>query len=52
MWNRGIKQYLLHILSLENDKKRKVVNERLSVLMTNLQEIMDFGWVAMELTNP
>ena len=32
--------------------QRKVAKEDISVLMINLQEIMDFGWVAMELTNP
>ena len=58
VWNRGIKQYFLHILSLETDKNPSWISGRwrMNVLvymyMTNLQEIMDFGWVAMELTNP
>ena len=52
-----IKQYFLHILSLETDKEpllnqRKVENECISVFMTNLQVIMDFSRVAMKLKNP
>ena len=54
VWNRCIKQYFLHILSLETDKNPSWISGRwqISVFMTNFQEIMDFGWVAMELTNP
>ena len=44
VWNRGIKQYFLHILSLETDKNPSWISGRwqISVFMTNLQEIMDF----------
>ena len=57
VWNWGIKQYFFaHTFTWNWQEpflnQRKVANKRISVLMTNLQEIMDFSWVAMELTNP
>ena len=52
VWNRGIKQFFLHIRQEPFLNQRRVANERISIFMTDLQEIMDFGWVAMELTSP
>ena len=56
VWNRGINSTFCTYFHLKLTRTllnhRKVANERISVSMTNFQELMDFGWVAMELTNP
>ena len=52
VWNSTFCTYSHLKLTRTLLESAEVANERISVFMTNLQEIVDFGWVAMELTNP
>ena len=50
VWNRGFAHILTWNWQEPFLNQRKVANKRISVFMTNLQEIMAFGWVETWLT--